>query len=73
MVHYGKSLLSVFQEFFDGIDKFFMFVGKLCARLSIILWSIDNFLIFPNFRRQLVRQHLYTMFISNNRASFHLW
>ena len=37
-------------------------------------WGI---ILFPNFLRSLVlrraRQLVYTMFISNNRPSFHLW
>ena len=45
---------------------------------AIIVWGLDSFLMFLNFLRssvvrQLVRQLVYPMFISNNRTSFHLW
>ena len=34
IAHCGKSLFSVFQEFFASIDKTFAFAGRLGARLS---------------------------------------
>ena len=52
--------------------------SRWVGRWTIILWGLDTFVRFPNFLkswvvRQLVRQLVYTVFISNNRASFHLW
>ena len=53
------------------------YFGGGAGRWAIILWGLDTFLIFPNFPkilvRQLVRQLVYTMFVSNNRPSLHLW
>ena len=34
IVHYGKSLISVFQQFFTIIDKIFILAGRLGTRLS---------------------------------------
>ena len=34
VAHEGKSLISVFQEFFTSISKFFNLVGALGTRLS---------------------------------------
>ena len=33
-MHYGKILISVFQEFFASIDKIFILAGGLGTRLS---------------------------------------
>ena len=35
MVHYGKSLISVFQEFFASIDKMFILDGGLGTGLLL--------------------------------------
>ena len=69
--HSGKSLVSVFQEFSYGIDK----TGRGARHRAIVLWSLDSFLIFPNFLSlKVVRQLGFTMFINNNnRTSFNLW
>ena len=32
-VHYGKSLISVFQEFFASINNFRIYAGRLGTRL----------------------------------------
>ena len=46
--HYGKSVISVFQELFASIDKIFILAGRLeFSRL----WGLDTFLMFPNFLR----------------------
>ena len=42
--HCGKSLISVFQEFFASINEIFILVWGLGTRLSL-----DKFLILPNF------------------------
>ena len=34
IAHYGKSLVSVFQEFFASINKIFILAGGLRTRLS---------------------------------------
>ena len=55
-----------------GLTKFSFWQGD-CTLGYHSIW----FGHFPDpksyFVRQLLRQLLYTMFISNNRASFHLW
>ena len=47
-VHYGKGSISIFGEFFAGIDKVLILVGKT-RHLVIILQSFGIFLIFPKF------------------------
>ena len=77
-MHYGKSLISIFQEFFASIDKMFNLGGRLGTRLSFyeVFRFSWYFLIFQDPKseivRQLVRQLVYTMFVANNHASFHL-
>ena len=34
IVHYGKSLFSVFLEFFASVNKILIFAGRLDTRLS---------------------------------------
>ena len=56
-MHYGKSLVSVFEEFFASIKKFFDFGGETMPWASLgwaILWGLDTFLMFPNFLRSQV-------------------
>ena len=60
---YGKGLTSVFQEFFASINKIFILAGRLGTRLFLIFWDLRSYVV-----RQLVRQLVYTVFISNNRA-----
>ena len=48
IAHYGKSLISTFQEIFASIDKIFILAAAHCG---IILWSLDTFLIFPKLLR----------------------
>ena len=64
---YGKSLISVFLEFFASINKIFILAGRLGTRLSFCE-VLELFLV-----RQLVSQLIYTMFISNNCVSFYMW
>ena len=45
----GKTLVSVFQEFFPGIAGFQF--GGWAGRWAIILWGFGTLLIFPNFLR----------------------
>ena len=74
-----KGLISVLQEFFASINKFFHLTGRLGTRLSFfgVLALSSCFLISKGPKsyvvRQLLRHVLYTMFLSNNRASFQLW
>ena len=35
IVHYGKSLISVFQTFLAGINKIFILAGRLVTRVSL--------------------------------------
>ena len=79
IAHYGKSLISDFQDIFAGINKIFILGVGLSTILSFyrvlrlsryFLISQDpKCLVVPHFVRELV----YTMVRSNNRASFHLW
>ena len=78
MVHCGRGLIVIFRDFFASINKIFHFsVGS--GDWAIILWVLDAFLIFPNFLRLWLKlfgkswDYSYIIFISNNRASFHLW
>ena len=48
IAHYGKSFISVFQEFSASINKTVILAGRLG---TTILSSLDTFLIFPNFLR----------------------
>ena len=63
MEHCGKSFISVFQDFFASSNKTCILAGRLDARFRHFPVSLQS------FSNQLV----YTMFISNNHASFHLW
>ena len=59
MAYGGRGLISVFRGFSPSIDGAFCFggVGFLvwggggggAGGWAIILWGLDNFLIFPNF------------------------
>ena len=79
MAHYRKSLISVFQEVFASINKFFILAGASGTDLwfykvqklswySIICEDRNSEVV-----QQLVRQLVYTMSIGYNCASFHLW
>ena len=52
-MHYGKGLISVFQEFFASIGKIFNLAGGLGTGHSI-LWDLGTLLIFSNFLRSKV-------------------
>ena len=67
-----------FLRVFSSFTKILILVGGLGNRLSFK--KFRQFLIFPNFLRSSVLGRLaarevtrYTMFIRNNRTSFHLW
>ena len=93
----GKVQLRFFRRYLLVLKKKCLFWRK-----TIILWSLEIFLIFLNFLRtyffflcgqsllrpppppppppptpsgvrQLMRQLVHTMLITNSRASFHLW
>ena len=53
MAHRGKGLIANFWDFFASANKVFILVGG--EPWAIILWSLDTFLIFPNFLRFLSR------------------
>ena len=79
VVHCGGGLVSVFQGFFCWYWRSLHFGGGT-GRWPIVLWGFGSILMFPNFLRISVlscsatrRQLVYTMLISNNRTSFHLW
>ena len=36
IAHQGKSLISVFQEYFGSIDKIFLLAGRLDTRVSFM-------------------------------------
>ena len=67
-------LICVFQGVFASISGIFALAGGI-GHWAIILLGLDTFLIFlkPSVVRQLVRQLVHTMFISNDHTSFHLW
>ena len=46
------------------------FLSKLCSDRKVILGSFEIFLIFP---KQVLKQRVYTMFITNNHVLFYLW
>ena len=52
MAHRGKSLFSVFVEFFASVGEDFILAGG--GRCTIILWGFGAFLTFPNFLGSLV-------------------
>ena len=65
----GESFISIFQQFFASINKIFVW--------GTLGYNSMNILDVPKSKSyvdlQLVRQLVYTMFITNNHASFHLW
>ena len=73
-----EKLSSIFREFFASISKISILAGRLGTGLSSygVLTLSWYFQISEDAKskvvRQLVRKLVYTMFISNNRASFHL-
>ena len=74
MAHCGKSLIYIFQEFFAMIGKIFILVGGMRTGVSFYrVWKLSWYFLISSVVRELVRQLVYTMFIGNNRASFHLW
>ena len=67
--HYGKRSIFIFWQFFASIENnWFWEEGWALAYNSKVL-------IFPKvISRSASREHLvYTIFITNNQASFHLW
>ena len=52
MAHRGKSLFSVFVEFFASVGEDFILAGG--GHCTIILWGFGTFLAFPNFLGFLV-------------------
>ena len=72
---YWKSLLCIFHQLEPNTHFF-----RIQLMAYIPLLSSEIFLIFSHFLlskswvvRELMRQLVYTMFITNNHASFHLW
>ena len=49
----GEGLISVFRVVFSWYWRGFRFGGGT-GRLAIILWSLNSFLMFPNFLRTIV-------------------
>ena len=62
----GKVLISIFSSFSASINKIFNLEED---------WILEIFLTFPKSYVVwlLVTRLVYTMFINNNRASFHMW
>ena len=77
IVHYRKSLSSVFEEIFPifaSINNIFILARGMGTRL-LFYEFLKTFLISHNswnLKSEVVRQLIYTMFISNNCESFHL-
>ena len=83
IVHNRKSVISVFQEFSSSIKKTFILVGRLDTKVSFYaVWTLSWFFLISKdpqssslvrkVVKEPVRQLVYTVFISNNHASFHL-
>ena len=74
---YKRSSISIFQEFFANIDKILILGAGLSTRLQFykVSRSCWYFLISLGSKSyvvwELVRQLVYTMFITNNQHSFH--
>ena len=71
-----KSLTSVFQNFSLSINKTFFYKGDWA--LDYYVWRVSLYFLVSEdpqseVVRQLLRQPVYTLFLSNNRRSFHLW
>ena len=75
---YEKSSNSIFQEFFASIDKILILGSKTEHEATIheVLTSSSYFLISSGPKTEivwrLVRQLVFTLFITNNHDSFHL-
>ena len=81
-----KSSISIFHEFFASIGIIFIWGGEAGGG-ALILWGFLDFSRFlgswfpkvffflcgHGVVRQLVRQLVFNIFITNNHASFHLW
>ena len=77
-MHYGKSLISVFEEFFASISKIFILSERLDTRLSFykvlrFSWYILLVLRLSVLSRSATYSATWQLFITNNCASFHLW
>ena len=77
-MHYGNSLITAFEETFASVNEMLSLAGILGARLLFyeFLRFSWYFLISEDPKSyafwKLVGQFVYTMFISNNHATFHL-
>ena len=85
--HCGKGLIAIFRDFFASVSEIFISAGHGggwalgCSSMDSMEFghfpNISYFLVSldlkPYVARQLVSQLVYTMFLSNNRASFDLW
>ena len=73
-------MFSIFPQFFASINKIFILRARLGTRLQFYEVRFEIFLTFPNFLRSQVLTRLATreatrmyQFITNNKASLHLW
>ena len=57
MAHYGKSLISVFQEFFTSLNKIFILAGRLGTR--ILFFEVLRLLICSATRQATRIYHVY--------------
>ena len=69
----GKFQFPFFQEFFASIGKSSILGGGLSARVQISWHFLISWRPMSCAVRHLVTQLVYTMFITINHASFHLW
>ena len=44
----GKGLIAVFRGVFASAGEIFILAGR-AGHWAIILWGLDNFLMFPDF------------------------
>ena len=70
-VCYSDVVVVSFHLLHEEEECFCFFFSFPC--LVGILRGLRDQVYFPEVVRQVVRQLVYTMLITNNRASFHLW
>ena len=76
IVHRGKGLIAIFRDFFASISENFILAGGWALGYhSMEFRHLTDISYFPKILslKSFGNSFVYTMFISNNRPSFHLW